>query len=50
MDYQANMNFQRHKHEDIARICCKAKLYIDGLVQDCSISITDALEIRQSYT
>ena len=23
--------------------------YIDGLVQDCSISIADALEILQSY-
>ena len=25
-------------------------LYIDGLVQDCSISIAKALEILQSYS
>ena len=27
-----------------------SKMYIDGLVQDCSISIANALEILQSCT
>ena len=35
-----------YKHRDPV----ESQTYIDGLVQDCSISIANALEILQSYT
>ena len=59
MQQSIRLHFPNHEYDDILfktdifsfyRLCFVTREHIDGLAQDCSNSIADAMELLQSCT